>query len=47
VVAGRGQGGKGGDGRLKRGLAGGPHLSAGGREGEGRWASGIVWAGGD
>jgi hypothetical protein len=27
---------------LKRGLTGGPHLSAGGREGEGRWAGGCL-----
>jgi hypothetical protein len=28
---------------LKRGLIGGPHLSAGGREGEGRW-DWAAWA---
>jgi hypothetical protein len=39
----RGQGGGGGglgSRRLKEGLTGGPHLSAGGREGEGTWADG-------
>jgi hypothetical protein len=30
---------------LKEGLTGGPHLSAGGREEEGRWAGGCGWAG--
>jgi hypothetical protein len=42
AVAGRGQGGRGGSGRLKRGLTGGSHLLAGGREGEGRWAGGCL-----
>jgi hypothetical protein len=40
-VAGRSQGGRGGGERLKRGMTGGPHLLAGEREREGRWAGGI------
>jgi hypothetical protein len=31
--------------RWKKDLTGGPHLSAGGSEREGRWAGGCGWAG--
>jgi hypothetical protein len=30
---------------LKEGLTGGPHVSASGIEGEGRWAGGCGWTG--
>jgi hypothetical protein len=43
-VAGRGQGGTGGGGRLGTHLTGGSHLSVTGREGEGKVGQRAGWA---